>query len=1087
MARFVPQADRFLFIDLAEHGASFRDRLESVFGFDPRRGGPARHPRRGERPAAPARRDKWREAARRMVAEHGARADALKLARLWTRAGEREKAVDAATRAAQAALRDGAPAQAAEAFALAVGQLDAADQRRAALELRHAEALSAAGELHAAARVLEAAARGTRDRIERARLSCRLAEAHCESGRFSAAVDSAREALELVGVARDRELRVRALCLAAVGTGRGGDPEAALAEAEAARAAVRPGDAVPVRIDVHRTAGLLLLRLGRPAARRDLEQAVELARGAGLSARGLPALAGLALLEARAGDWPRAELRLRDVQRAAGDQRRYRLLEATLSRLATAAVRQDRLDLALELGRQALQEARRLGDADLLLAAQSRLAETFQRCGRPSGAVSLLREALRDRLDATSSTLTDVARVLLAGALLEESSEQAGTSRLLLEQAMPGLRRQQEDLRVLALVTELERAALREDTDCFEPALIELDALRRQATLDPELVVRAELARAELALRRGDTATALEACRAGLAGGEGSGSALQRAAVPAMLGRALAVGGDAADAEAAARQAREALEQGCARVADPEVVRDLRTRAAYRIAVPAPPVAAGADRRLSTLYEMIRAINSEPDLDALLESILDMALRAVGAERGMILLKGEGADAEEFAVRLARNLDEQTARDAEGYSRNIIREAGGGRSLLVLDARDDERFRDLASVSLYGIRSLLCVPLRAGETIIGTVYLDNRSEGALFSQADLRFLEAFADHAAVALRNARRREALSRENRVLQSAARARVRFAGLVGRSAPMQRVYDLIDTFSTSDLPVLIRGDSGTGKELVARAIQLNGARRRAVFLSENCASIADSLLESELFGHVKGAFTGADRDRGGLFEQADGGTLFLDEVGDMSPAMQAKLLRALQEGEVRRVGASAPLHVNVRVLAATHRNLEAEVGAGRFREDLYYRLSVLTVELPPLRERPGDVRLLTEFFLDRIARERGRPVPALDRAVQDALERYGWPGNVRQLENALQRMALLAGDGPITPAVVRSDAGLRRQLLPGDPQVAAAESLAASERGRIEEALRAAAGNRDRAAGMLGISRATIYRKIKQYGLG
>ena len=300
------------------------------------------------------------------------------------------------------------------------------------------------------------------------------------------------------------------------------------------------------------------------------------------------------------------------------------------------------------------------------------------------------------------------------------------------------------------------------------------------------------------------------------------------------------------------------------------------------------------------------------------------------------------------------------------------------------------------------------------------------------------------------------------------------------------MQAVFDLIEKVATTHLPVLIQGESGTGKELVARAIHFHGPRRKKMFVSENCAAIPETLLESGLFGHVRGAFTGADSDHSGLFEQAHLGTLFLDEVGDMSGAMQSRLLRALEEGEIRRVGGEKPIRVDVRFLAATHRDLGAEVEAGRFREDLLYRLQVLNIEIPPLRERPGDVSLIASHLLDRIARERGRPPAKLDPRALGLLERYSWPGNVRELENTLQRLALLAGDNPITVGVIESDPGLRRALIREVRSREPMFSLKQGEKEQIHRALSACHGNRRKAADLLGVSRATLYRKIKQHGL-
>jgi two-component system response regulator AtoC len=407
--------------------------------------------------------------------------------------------------------------------------------------------------------------------------------------------------------------------------------------------------------------------------------------------------------------------------------------------------------------------------------------------------------------------------------------------------------------------------------------------------------------------------------------------------------------------------------------------------------------------------------------------------------------------------------------------------------VLAIDTGSDNRLREMKSVSLYGIRSVLCVPLRSRGKIVGAVYLDSRAHGAAFDAEDLQFLEAFADHAALALENVRARRRLEQQNRRLQVVAESRSRLGDIRGASQAMQGVYELVLKYAESNLPVLILGESGTGKELAARAIHGHGSRKRAEFVSENCAAIPESLLESELFGHVKGAFTGAERDRAGLFETADGGTLFLDEVGDMPATMQARLLRALQEREVRRVGADHAVAVDVRVLAATNRVLADEVAAGRFREDLFYRLQVLVLNLPPLRERHGDVPLLVEHFLRRISEERGVAPPQIRQQVLDVLERYSWPGNVRQLENVVQRLSLLAGEGAITLDVVQSDRGLRESLLTDAPAGGGAVlSLARNERDRIREALDATSGNRTRAAKLLGISRATIFRKIKEYEL-
>jgi Nif-specific regulatory protein len=549
------------------------------------------------------------------------------------------------------------------------------------------------------------------------------------------------------------------------------------------------------------------------------------------------------------------------------------------------------------------------------------------------------------------------------------------------------------------------------------------------------------------------------------------------------LADALEALGRADEAHSCRLKGSELIQMAASRIEDPDWRRDFLDQPLIRkllATVPKP----SETKRIEALYDMIRALNSETDPEALLESSLQMAMQAVDAERGMILLSGPtGAD---FSVRLARNLEKETEADAETFSRHIVSQAELGESILALDAGQDDRFKDFKSVSLFRIRSLMCVPMRSRGRIVGTVYLDSRRQGKPFTREDLRFVEAFADHAALALENTRRRAELELENRRLKAVVGERSSYGKIIGRAPVMQKVFDLLERIAVSDVPILIQGESGTGKELVARALHFNGPRKEKVFVSENCAALPETLLESELFGHVRGAFTGAERDRAGLFEQAHEGTLFLDEVGDMSPGMQARLLRVLQEGELRRVGGDHPIKVDVRLITATNKDLQTEVTAGRFREDLYYRLAVVPVQLPPLRERVGDVPFLAGHLMEQIASARGRAAPRIEAEILDAMERYPWPGNVRQLENVLRRISLLAGDATITRRVIESDAGLALMFLGKQAEMGPLLSMVKTEEEQIRRALEAAAGNRDRAARLLGISRATIYRKMREYSL-
>ncbi|MHC5036691.1 MAG: sigma 54-interacting transcriptional regulator [Planctomycetota bacterium] len=451
---------------------------------------------------------------------------------------------------------------------------------------------------------------------------------------------------------------------------------------------------------------------------------------------------------------------------------------------------------------------------------------------------------------------------------------------------------------------------------------------------------------------------------------------------------------------------------------------------------------------LLTLGKISRTINSELELSRLIPLIMDMAIEAVKAERGFLLLD---RDRQGLSVEVARAWGGEAVGEPEfEVSRSIAEEVvRGGEPVLTTDAGADERYHDRMSVKGLRLKSVLCVPLRSKGKRLGAVYVEDRRERGAFGPADMDFLMAFADQAAVALENARLWEDLRKKTEMLEAshqevenlnrelkrkvdwqaetisemerrmeaerrADRHRYDYSRIVGKSEAMQQVFQILDRATDSVVPVLIVGESGTGKELVARAIHMNGPRKDALCAVENCAAISETLLETELFGHVKGAFTGAVADKKGLFEVADGGTLFLDEVGEMSPGMQAKLLRVLQDGEFRPVGGKAVKKVDVRMIYASNRDLRKEVAEGRFREDLFYRMNVLTVHLPPLRDRIEDIPLLVDHFLLAFAEAGHMPVTMTAGAVKRMLA-YRWPGNVRELENEIKRAEALS-DGEI-----------------------------------------------------------------------
>lgn len=357
--------------------------------------------------------------------------------------------------------------------------------------------------------------------------------------------------------------------------------------------------------------------------------------------------------------------------------------------------------------------------------------------------------------------------------------------------------------------------------------------------------------------------------------------------------------------------------------------------------------------------------------------------------------------------------------------------------------------------------------------------LNNGAYDYITKPLDLEYFRAQVNRAA-------EKAALQKQNQVLREQVDLSAGFEGIVGRSQQMRQVVQTARQVANSDLPVLILGDSGTGKELIAKAIHNNSRRRKNRLVTMNCAGMPETILEDELFGHVKGAFTDARTERAGRFEHADRGTLFMDEIGDMPHNMQAKLLRALENGEVVRLGSNDPIKVDVRLISATNKNIEEMVAEKRFREDLYYRIKGVTIELPPLRERREDIGLLIHYFLGQFAQKNGREIEGITPDAQQVLMSYGWPGNVRELRNTIENMVVLSS-GPWIGAE-----SLPREIRPAGvaagPEVKNLVGLTMEqvEREHIRSTLEMTEGNREAAAKILGIGERTLYRKIKEYGL-
>ena len=483
--------------------------------------------------------------------------------------------------------------------------------------------------------------------------------------------------------------------------------------------------------------------------------------------------------------------------------------------------------------------------------------------------------------------------------------------------------------------------------------------------------------------------------------------------------------------------------------------------------------------RLRLLYDVSRELTTERNVKVLLDRVLGNLLAVYPAERVVVAIKNDTPKG--FVVDAVRHHNVEVE-DAEELSRSIIhRVIETNEPVLSMDAQTDDRLNQYQSVIDYNIRSVLCVPLfQVKEGVIGALYVDHRGIDNAFSEEDQTFLQAFANLVGVALVNARMYEQLEEKAQYFQQEVERRYRLDDLVGQSDAMQRIYQLIETAAKSDMPVLVQGETGTGKELAARAIHYNSTRKDQRFLSQNCAALSPELLQSELFGHKKGAFTGAAGDHKGIFEAADGGTVLLDEIADAPPQLQRSLLRVLQEGEIRRVGETEDRTVDVRIIAATNRDLKKEVEKGSFREDLYYRLQGVQIDMPPLREHIEDVPLLAEHLLIRAKKEANKSIGGLTVGAIRVLTSYDWPGNVRELENKIRlAVALADAEGDITP-------DLFSETVEQEFQGYLQDRLQECEKRLIRNTLEKYDGNITYAARELGVTRVGLYKKIDRLGL-
>ena len=983
-------------------------------------------------------------------------------------------------------------------------------------------------------------------RARRARLAA--AESAAAAAHEPAEIVAAAEALSLAGAsARAIEVLARLdrvklapdeatsalLCKAACLLARG-DPREA-------RAAL---DAIEARTPSQR------------AARCDLEARVHIRLGAHAEARAL-AEAGLALAEAPseradlheaagvaasyAGDHASARVHLAGAVALHGDLASPRRLLRVLSDQAIDAYRAGELDAALSGYRAALDVAERhglveqlgraglnyatachqrgayaealvayergervaaaLGQEDLLAVFEFDLAKLWADVGAWDRAEQRALRAERASERGGARFFVAAARSVIGDAALARGDVAGALGRFRASRegfAIEGASREvaEEDL-------EIARAHLTAGDVAAARAAITSARTDPSVSEAPDLAARAAILDGRVALAEGDRAAAL-------AHFERARGAAERAGSVDLAAEALALAGEDDRARALWAPLEAAL---------PEPLRaGFRAHPRRRVVLERAPVALTPPpaprvvdegprvRELERLLALFRKLNSTLEIAEILGLALDAAIDLTQAERGFVIIDDPAGGR---YVPVARNVDrEKIGKSHLKYSRAIAEQAiQSGEPVITVDAAADDRFRERRSVHAMRLRSVIAVPIRSPDGVLGALYLDNRFSEARFGRGDAELLLAFSDQVALALRNARihddlrrrtreleeerrrveelargqaeRIEELAEEVRVRQEALEHRHDYRSIIGRGAAMTRLFRTLDRVIDSPLPVLVLGESGTGKELVARAIHFQSARAKGPFVGVNCAALPATLLESELFGHVKGAFTGADRDRTGLVALARGGTLFLDELGEMPLDVQAKLLRVVQEREVRPLGAAASVPVDFRLVCATNRDLRAEVARGRFREDLYYRVGVVEVALPALRDRAEDLPELALHFVARASESVGRPAPRLTRAALRKLTAHPWPGNVRELENVITKAVVFASADEIGA----DDVDLPRTVA--EPQ-ARRRATAVDERAQILAALDHTAWNAALAARELGMPRATFYRRLDRHGI-
>ena len=504
----------------------------------------------------------------------------------------------------------------------------------------------------------------------------------------------------------------------------------------------------------------------------------------------------------------------------------------------------------------------------------------------------------------------------------------------------------------------------------------------------------------------------------------------------------------------------------------------------------APETGTSEVRRLSSLLDITHALSGTLDLKAAMHRVLEILARHHGATRGLVTMLDESGDLRvEASDGIEKGRPPARYRMGEGITGRVVE---SGRPIAVPQISREPMFLNRASRRpelKHEELSFVCVPILLNRKAVGALAIDFTFKPDHDYERTLKFLGVVASAISQAIKIHRLieedRRRLVDENTQLRQELRERYDFTNIVGSSGPMHQVFTQIEQVARTNTTVLIRGESGTGKELIAHAIHYHSLRAKKPFVKVSCAALPESLIESELFGHEKGAFTGADARKKGRFELADGGSLFLDEIGDVNLQSQIKMLRVLQEREIERLGGTETIPVNVRLIAATNKNLEEAITAGTFREDLYYRLNVFAIFVPPLRERKSDLSLLADHFLEKLSREHHKIIKRISTPAIDMLMSYHWPGNVRELVNVLER-AVLVCDGQVVHAHHLPPSLQTAEASGTVTRVSLGDAVAAYEKDLIQDALKSTRGNRAKAARLLDTTERILNYKVRKLSI-